>query len=79
MRFWKRRSIRRFTSCAVDGERVTASGEGDAKPMDRFVIAANGRRIEMVVLHVQWGFSHSGVQWTAQDYESWFRSHRVMP
>ena len=62
----------------MDGERVVATGvSGDAAPMERFVISANGRRIEMVVVSVAWNDEHP-VQWTARDYKGYVAAHRVV-
>lgn len=85
-----RRRFRPFTLCQIDGDRVLA--EGRASPdevviMERFVIAVNGRVVEMVMVDlrlncglVEWVRGDPDtVVWTAEDFHGYRDRRMVAP
>lgn len=87
-----RRRFRPFTTCRIDGDRVIA--EGYAAPdevviMERFVIAVNGRVVEMVVVDLRLSMDagleawvrgdHGTVMWGAEDFRGYRARSMVAP
>lgn len=71
--------VAEFTSLWADETRIVAEGPATAATtlFEHFVVRANGRSIEMVVMSIDFG--QRGAHWQAQDVESLRASRWVSP